>query len=249
MTTLVLQSHTEPLPYPWLADCLASVRAWAGANGFDYRFIDDVLFSVLGAEFDDVVARRKVVATDVARLLWLQRLLRDEYERVVWIDADVLVLEPDRLQLPPDDHAFGREVWVQRDGRRLRAYRKIHNAVMCFSRGNDVLDFYLHAARRIVLAHDGPMAPQLVGPKLLTALHNVVSFPVIETAAMLSPLVAADLLGGDGAALRLFNARSTVVPAALNLCGSMRAAGELHDDDLMALIARLRTIRPFADGV
>ena len=45
--TLVIQSHRMPLPAPWMQRCLDSVRTWAEARGFDYRFLDDELFDLV----------------------------------------------------------------------------------------------------------------------------------------------------------------------------------------------------------
>ena len=49
-STLVIQSHRIPLPCGWLQLCLDSVEAWAQANGFDYRFIDDRIFDQVAPE-------------------------------------------------------------------------------------------------------------------------------------------------------------------------------------------------------
>ena len=38
MPTLVLQSHTAPLPAPWYEGCVGSVRDWANRCGYDYRW-------------------------------------------------------------------------------------------------------------------------------------------------------------------------------------------------------------------
>ena len=119
---------------------------------------------------------------------------------------------------------------------KLKCYKKIHNAFMCYRRGNPVLEFYLYAAEQLLRRHVGPMAPQLLGPKFLATLHNVLEFPVLETAAVLSPVVIRDLLAGGGPALAKFRRESTVQPAAVNLCGSMVVAGELRDADLSGVV-------------
>lgn len=157
---------------------------------------------------------------------------------MVWFDADVLMIDPDAFAVPEDPYAVGREVWVQRDGRRWRCYVKVHNAFLLFRAGNPFLAFYRHAAEQIVRAHAGAMAPQIVGPKLLTALHNLVAIPVAERAAMLSPAVARDVLAGQGPALDLFRARSTAAPACVNLCASL-AGREFDGPDVPPLIERL----------
>lgn len=219
--TLVLQSHRQPLPAPWLQPCLDSVRSWARGCGFGYRFIDDALFDFVPGDLRDKLRHRPVIAADLARLGLLSAALDDGFGTVIWMDADTLVFDPAALVLPDADYALGREVWIQPQQGRLRDYVKVHNAFLMFRAGNPFLAFYRHAAERIVRAHEGPMAPQLVGPKLLTALHNLIDAPVAERAGMLSPTVARDLLAGGGPALERFRIRSPEPAAAVNLCGSL----------------------------
>lgn len=228
MTVVVLQSHREPLPAAWLARCLASVRHWADLRGYTYRFENDALFERLPADLRARTADRPAIAADLARLAACRAALDDGADAVVWLDADTLVVDPHGWRLPEADYALGREVWVQRESGRVRDFVKVHNAYLLFRPGNPFLDFYRHAAERIVRAHAGPMAPQIVGPKLLTALHNLVRCPVDERAAMLPPAVIEDLLAGGGAALDRFRRCSRAAPAALNLCASLvgRDVGE-----------------------
>lgn len=237
---LVIQSHRTPLPASWYQHCVDSVRAWADAHGFAYRWLDDALFDPLPVDIREKTAKAPVVAADLGRLYALQAGLTEGYDCVVWVDADTLVLNATNLRLPAADHAFGREIWVQEAGAKLKVYRKIHNAFMCFRQGNSVLEFYLFAAQRLLRRHNGPMVPQLIGPKFLTVLHNIVDFPVLETAAMLSPVVIGDLLGRHTGALRRFREAIEVTPAAVNLSGSMVLKGELADADMVAVIELLR---------
>lgn len=230
---LVLQSHRTPLPHPWLADCLASVRDWAASHRFTYRFVGDALFDPLSDDLRAACAERLVVATDLARLHALQAALHEGFDAAVWCDADVLVLDPEALTLPPDGHAVGRQVWVQREEGRIRTFRQVHNAFLLVRAGDPFLPWYLHVAERMVRAHQGAMVPQLVGPKLLTALHNVVGLPVAEAVNMLPPDVGVDLAAGGGPCLDAYLARCAVPPAALNLCAS------LLDDEAIASLTEL----------
>ena len=234
--TLVVQSHRQPFPTPWLQTCCASVQAWATAHGYAYRFLDDALFALLPLDIRARCGAQLPIAADVARLYALQQALDEGYGAVVWCDADVLVVDAPRLTLPPGPYAFGREVWVREHQGRPRAYRHVHNAMMLFRQGNPFLGFYRHAAERIVRRHaPGEMAPQIVGPKLLTTLHHLVQGDVIEAANMLSPCVMRDLRAGGGPYLDLFEQRCTVPPAALNLCASL-VGPQLCDADLATVL-------------
>lgn len=238
--TLVIQSHRTPLPYPWIERCLASVRAWCGMNRYGYRFLGDELFTCLPGALRHRTRRQTVIATDLARLCVLQAALSEQHRTVIWLDADTLVFEPATFVMPDSDCAVGREVWVQR-GRdeRLRVYRKVHNAFLLFRRGNSFLDFYADTAQRLLALNRGPIPPQFLGPKLLSALHNVAQLPVLESAGMLSPLVCRDIIRGDGAALQLFRAHSPQQLAAANLCISSCERGELAAADMERVIDRL----------
>ncbi|MEZ5549386.1 MAG: hypothetical protein R3E82_00705 [Pseudomonadales bacterium] len=237
----VLQSHRTPLPAAWYETCTASVRKWAEGRGYDYRWMGDELFDPLSAELKQKTLGQRAIAADLGRLHALRQSLAAGFDTAVWIDADVFVLAPERLELLDAGHAFGREVWVQSQGADWRVYSKVHNAFMQFAAGDPLLGAYLYLAERILYRHQGALVPQLIGPKLLATLHNLLDFPVIESAGVLSPPVVRDLLTGSGPALDLFRARSTCIPAAVNLCGSLVAAGELVDAEIDEIIERLRS--------
>jgi hypothetical protein len=235
--TLVVQSHREPLPFSWLEACLDSVAGWARWCGYDYRFVGDEIFDRLAPPLRDRLATRPVIASDLARLRLLQQGLVEGYRRVVWCDADWLIFRPGEFLLPQTGFAPGREVWIQDDGNGgLRSYFRVHNALLLFARDNTFLDFYTATAERLLSLNEGPMPPQFVGPKLLSALHNIAHFPVMEGAAMLSPLVIRDLLDGGGRALDLFRDKSVSPPAGANLCASLAADEGFGESEMKRLI-------------
>ena len=245
---LVLQSHREPLPAAWYGTCIDSVRDWAALRGYSYRWMGDELFDPLPAALVDKTRTQRAITADLGRLYALEQTLASGYEMAVWVDADVYVHAPQRLELPDVSHAFGREVWVQtpresvQEGNstsELRVFTKVHNAFMQFRAGDPLLSFYRHAAERILERHSGRLVPQLIGPKFLATLHNLLDFPVIETAAVLSPAVIADIERGGGPALDLLRQHSLQPAAAVNLCGSLVSRGELSDAQLLTAIERL----------
>lgn len=236
--TLVLQSHKQPLPYAWLSECLDSVRNWAGQSGFSYRFLDDELFALLDRSLRDKFADRPVILSDLARLRWIQRFLEEGWQRVVWLDADVLVFSPGRLVPPAENYMVGREVWVQQSGNgRFKVYRKVHNAYLVFCRGNSFLDYYIATAQQLLERTEQTVPAQFIGPKLLTAYHNICAHPVQEEAAMFSPEVIRDISAGGGKALELFNSRSICAPAAANLSASLNTNDELMNKVIEVLLS------------
>jgi len=239
--TLVIQSHRVPLPCAWLRPCLDSVADWAQGRGYDYRFVDDQIFDLLEPGLIEKTGAQRVIASDLARLKCLQQGLAEGYACVVWCDADFLIFNADDFILPEDEFALGREVWVQpAEAGKLRSYVKVHNAFLMFRQGNHFLDFYADTAARLLRLNQGRMSPQFIGPKLLTALHNIVACPVMETAGMLSPAVMRDLLAGEGAALDLFQRKSPVALAGANLSSSVTGHEGLTDAHMESLINTLQ---------
>ena len=240
--TIVLQSHRQPLPYSWLVRCINSVISWSELNKFDYRFIDDELFDYVPAELLKKTETQRVIAIDLARLKALQLFLAQGYKCVIWCDADFLVFAPNKFSLPNENYAVGREVWVQTDDKnaqKLTAHIKVHNAFLLFRQGNSFLDFYADTAEKLLRLNQGPMPPQFIGPKLLSAIHNVVQCPVQETAGMLSPPVIQDIANNDGPALRLFMQRSPQAITAANLCSSLYAQNKVSAQQMDQCITTL----------
>ncbi|MFC4996076.1 hypothetical protein [Rubritalea tangerina] len=98
-----------------------SVRRWAEECGALYRSYGDAeLLAGISDSFKGKLSGRWPMLADLGRLKLAQSLLADGHERVVWLDADVLVVEPSRMSLPAKldgGFAFGREVWVEEGGR------------------------------------------------------------------------------------------------------------------------------------
>lgn len=244
--TLVLQSfHARPWP-EIIETCIAGTRSWAARHGYAHEFIGDEITDLLPPLYREKCHGRWPVMTDLARLLLMRNRLQTGVDRVIWIDADVLIFAPDLFVIDPDlDHAVGREIWVSRnDDGRWRVRRHVHNAVLSFNAGAPALDFLIHATRRVVERLERPVSPQIAGPKLLSTLHNLVDFPVLEVAGMLSPPVLADLIAGDGPALRRQIQARRKPMAAANLCHSLLGStvdGTVVDGGLLAESAAILT--------
>lgn len=250
--TLVIQSHRTPLPFPWLERCLRSVKDWAEMSGYEYRFMGDELFATLSPHIRDKCLSQPVVASDLGRLAALEAALNEGFDAVVWFDADIFVFAPHRLNLPTGPFALGRECWVERHSERVRSFDHVHNAVLMFRPNNPFLPFYRYAAESIVTRHDGRMVLQVVGPKLLTSLHRLVDAPVFEAVNMLGPDVLRDVLAGDGPCLTRYRIMLREPVAAVNLCASLAAEGEVSESEAIAAMDRLTLdssiLQPLTDG-
>lgn len=248
MQTLVIQSCPAQECVGWLQSCMDSVQLWCQHHGFEYRWLGDELFDFLPAELHGLAQQRPVIASDLARLLWMQDELRSG-RRLVWLDADVLIFQPEQLTLPVENFAVGRELWVQpAQTGGWKVWKKVHNAALMASPGqtgaSSFVDFYIDSALRLLSCNPQTIPDQFIGPKLLSALHNVVQFPVWESVAMFSPAVMQDLLQADNAALLAMQERASQPVRGANLCRSSVLGGQLEACDMARVIEKLQQEPP-----
>ena len=273
--TLVLQS-AQPQRAQWLDTCLVSVESWAAQANYSYRFIGDELFDQVPDWYMRKVAGRMPIASDLGRLLWIKNLLEQgEADTVVWLDADVLVFAPALLKIAPvSSCVFGQELWIQKNlskrsaksGEKPRrqkgnwqARKNVHNALAAFRKGCPVLPFLIEVIQRMMRRVDANfIAPQMMGPKLLTNLHNLADFELMPSVGALSPevildlagkldgreeTVAANLPGVNRGALQALLAKQTEPLLAANLCtsllGELSADAQIQEELMMAAIAAL----------
>jgi hypothetical protein len=225
--TVVFQSfRTDRVP-AWIDRCLESARRWAGIRGFEYVFLDDQFFDFVPAELRARTAN-KVILSDLARLLVTRDLLGKGHRRLVWIDADVVVFDPDGWEVPEEsDYYFTHELWPTPQPGGVRLDVRANNAVMVFSRGNTVLDFYIDMAKRILVS-ERELKNWHLGVRFLTGLRNVCPIPVLPNIGMLGPDLIKDLIRGPKK-LTCAYVRAMGEPlVAANLCASY--AGATFDD-------------------
>lgn len=225
---LVLQSFHEDRVTPWITACQQSVTSWCKRQGYDYRFAGDVFFDRLPDWYWQKVGHRKPIAADLARLLWIESALAaGAYDVVAWIDIDVFIIHPGAFQVAPvTTCVFGYEHWLQpEEGRKgFKVRKNVHNAYCAFKPGCPILPFLIEAVQRLVRRVDPDyLAPQFVGPKLLTSLHNIVGFELDRHVGAISPALGQALVQGNQPLVE------KGMPAALyaaNLCASLAADPE-----------------------
>src|SRR5580704_9714569 len=195
--TVVLQLYqpfrTQGVP-GWISRCMQTARRWAEIRGFDYHF-DDRLIDHIPAKFRGRT-QNIVILSDLARLLVSRQLLSKGYKRTVWIDADVVVFDPESWELPTDsDYYFSHELWpVPRPGGVELEFRA-NNAVMVFSEGNKFLDFYIDSCHRI-LTSDMDLKSWHLGVRFLTGIRSVCPLPLLNNIGMLGAPLLEDLMRG-----------------------------------------------------
>lgn len=212
----MFQAWAGPQP-ALIAPCVQSVRDWALQQGWQYRFETDALFDGLPGWFRDKLPGRPLPLSDLGRLYLARRYLEEGFERVIWLDADMLVFDPASLQIDlTTGHALGTEVWLRREGERIGYRRLINNGCLVFCRGNAFLDWYIEAIERIV-RRQAPASDIALGPQLLTHFAQAVPMPAVATIGNFSPLLMQDLADGHNRCLGDY----------LRLCGTPQYCGNL----------------------
>ena len=229
--------QSAPVHKPlWQTHCLNSVRQWCAQHEYNYQFLGDELFDRVPQALRSKLAGRTPIIADLARLSLLKEHLESMGGTVLWLDADTLIVN---RSWKPDAAAsvcFGEEYWLDRDSQgRLKVFKQPHNAFMLFSQGNAVLPF-LHQVAHSIIERADPTAisPQMIGPKLLKALHSLAEFPLCPQAGALSPSLALDLVQGGGTTVEAFKVADRPTPCLWNLCGSL-AFEDNHEQHLLEL--------------
>ena len=222
MHTLVFQSYKQKLPY-WLHLCQQSVQSWSANHRYDYAFLGDDIFHFNPPWFDIKVHDRLPIRSDLSRLLYTQSALH-QYERVVWMDIDCFVFAPDHLILKNEPYTFGQERWIQPHPKKgWKIYNNVCNAFFQFQRKNPFLLFYIETAKKMIQRVDkNHIAPQMIGPKLLTALHNIAQLSTTTMIGSASPWLIQECAQGGGPLVQHVEKSIVKTPcAALNLCNSL----------------------------
>ena len=243
-TVRIIQSSAENDAPCWLQPCLQSVREWADAKAYDYRFMGNELLDMVPDWYAEKLRGRTPIITDLARLNWMQREFASAGapDVIAWLDADTLVFAPALADVSvPGDCIFGREHWLQHEssGRpgKLRAYRSIHNAYCAFRRNSPTLPFLIETVQRLIAQVDpARIAPQFVGPKLLSALHNIVKLDFDDRFGAISPTHARLLL--EGASAKSLPGNRSGPLCAANLSQSLQ--GEIDRLPLIEYLLKMR---------
>jgi len=229
MKTIVYQSfRTERVP-AWIVACMATVKAWALAQGFDYRFYDDAFLARAPDWFRAKAQHAICPVTDLARLVVAKELLAEGWQRTVWVDADMLVFDAQALQIPVESgFALCHELWLHADaaapGSAVSARRVIHrvnNSVAVFCAGSLHLDFFIDACVRI--ARQREVVGKLdVGTNFFSPLRQILPFPLLGNVGLLSPALMAEIVSGQPVAVAEYVRALPGPLAAVNLCGSLQ---------------------------
>ena len=109
---------------------------------------------------------------------------------------------------------------------------------MLFSQADNAVLPFLHQVAHSIIERADPSAaisPQMIGPKLLKALHSSGAIsPFVPRQGALSPMLASELVRGGGPAIDAVRESRRPKTCLWNLCGSL-AGEKSHESNLMAL--------------
>ena len=189
--------------------------------------------------------------TDLARLLLARACLQQGFDRVIWVDADVVIFSPDLLQLDRNlSYGFSREVWVYKDDLgKVSVSVRVNNSVCMFCNdhiGRRILDQYISACISTVEGLPQVQDHTEVGTKLLTSLDREAPLPILNGFGLVSPLIIQALLTRDDDLLTQFMYHQGAPLYAVNLCNFFRAhqldqLGIIPDGVFLAVLDELLT--------
>jgi len=226
---------------------MESVRQWAERERFSYQFVGDELFELAPEWFRQKAGRFTTIITDLARLLCIRQCLSAGADRVLWVDADVVVFRPDSLKINPDlAYAYAKEIWCWKDKQGgIQTSLKINNAA-CLFRGtaeglahlNEYIDDCLAIVERTPKIGDHT----LIGTRRLTAM-GFARLPVLPGFGLLSPAIMNAILTGDHEVLARFTRQHAEPICAANLCNFFRSKSAadkgIADDVFAAVVSKL----------
>ncbi len=230
---MVLQSYKSPPWAEWRSLCHSSVRTWSAAQGYTYRFIGDELFDSIPGEARLGCHNVILPLTDIGRLLWLEKLLAEGWDRMIWLDSDVLIFDQ---TLRIEAEAVGREVWIAKGLREgFRAVQSVNNCILSIDAGSSLLPRMLKETLATAKGLSKPPHPRTLGPDLLCRLHRDKTLPTAPDIAMASPAIIDALAVGDTPPLAAHHSVWNGTVRAANLCVSLTG----DDDQALLAVQRL----------
>ena len=271
--TIVFQSYRTYNVAGWIDDCLWTARQWASGLGYDYTFLGDEIFDSIPPWFKEKTERmtgRMCLRSDLARLQTTRRFLAEGYDRAIWIDADILIFDPEAFTIPiHKGTGFCEEIWLEKatwselfadplefvsKKRRslnrfwspVNCYKRVNNAVSVFNRDTTFLEFYIKSCLEIASQKEAMVTTEL-GTNFLSSLKGRFDFALIDDVGLLSPLVMQEIASGNTNQLKSCMRHFRCPIHAANLCGSFhsrRVDGvEMREELYERVVSRLLDTR------
>lgn len=102
---------------------------------------------------------------------------------------------PEKVEKGSPAKQIGSPENIRRTPSKIKVRKNVHNAYCAFRSDCTTLPFLINATQRIIERIDSDfIAPQIVGPKLVTSLHNIVGFELEHRIGAVSPQLHQALL-------------------------------------------------------
>lgn len=221
MKTLIVQSYRDHDVPGWIERCLVSVRNWARSKGYDYRLTGDEIFALCGDDYLAAVGDNMRSITNLCRLELIKLILAEEgYDRVIWMDADIFVFAPDRLDFAPGTRiAMPLETWLWHADGEWKVRRTLNNCVVVCPKGDPDIDLFVQATRHRARHHPVTHNHEL-GVHLIRGMYEFLRFELLTNVGMFSNEFLIALVEGDQAAIRLQALEHQTPVYAANICAS-----------------------------
>jgi hypothetical protein len=232
---IVFQSHAKNPPI-WIRRCTLSVREWTKRLGWNYRLLGDELFRGVPLAIS-LKARSRLPLADLGRLLWAKRLLQD-WDRVIWLDSDVLVFDPNSFGIATDNEDLVcREILIQRrvGSAEVDALFGHNPTALMFGRKSPLLDEWLQAIENHAARSPG-FGDADFGREMLAGIARKRPLTAIESIGHFNAAILREIHGSSGAALRKLMECARAPLAAGNLCGHYRLPPKAYDRIIDRLI-------------
>ncbi len=221
MKTLVIQCYRSVGVPPWIARCLASVESWARLRGHDYVLRGDDAFELCGSDYRAQVRGDLRALANLARLELVAQAHAAGYDLAVWIDADVLVFDPEAFSIAHvRRYAFARETWIERwTPTHSSAFSEVNNSVFVCRRGEPDLAFLIAVTRHVAL-HRPLRDNYQVGGDLIKGLRKSLDFETLDDVGMFSHFIVRAIAQGEELLVKGQGMLHGTPVHAANLCAS-----------------------------
>jgi len=229
---LVIQTFRSYNIPDWISRCIKSVRDWTHSNRYDYLLFGDEFYNFCSEEFLNRGNKNPQSITNLARLIVIRNYLNLGYERVIWMDADVFIFAPEKLNFNFSDanlstgYAFGREVWMEQNGTCIN--HGTHNAVAIFTQHAVDLDMLIDLIKHIDAGREIASNFQ-IGVGLLRGLRYSLMFQTLSSVGLFSPTLLEAILKSNENLLVQYGAAYKYPAYAANLCMSLQS-NEAHSE-------------------
>jgi len=238
MKTLVYQSfRTTDVPN-WINTCIDSVKNWCDLCGFSYCFIGDEFFDFAPEDFRTLVNNQRHLVSDLARLELAHLYLEQGWDRVIWVDADLIICDPENFIIDNSkSYLFCRELWMTLRNDEIVFSERVNNSISVFCKENNFLNFYRSACYSIIKNKQPKLAHTDIGTGFLTKLIDVL--PLIKTSVVFSPFLLSAFYRNDKNIIADYLYHLTVPIQAVNLCltfRNMQYQGLVITDDVFSIV-------------